>query len=217
LELDPIREEEYQRLRRNLFASPQPDDIRAVMLVGSDHGEGVTTTCVTLASVLARAGMGDVVLIDANLRTPSLHTLFRSANGTAGLTALVTREVDAKALLQSTSIANLSIITSGPPLRSPSLLYQGALNTLITQLRQDFRYILIDCSPVFNYSDAAFLAPQVDGIVLVVRAERTKIAMATRSKEQLERVGGQILGTVVNAQKRYIPRFLELFLYGHLL
>lgn len=209
LDLDPFVEEQYQKLRGNLFARPGKDGLRTVMLVGSDHGEGVTTTCTILGSVLARAGVGEVVLIDANLRTPSLHNLFTASSLSRGLTDLVTNGINPKELIQPTSIPNLSVVTAGRPLRSPSHLYQGRLGELLVQLRENFRYTILDCSPVKDYSDASFLAPKVDGIVLVIRAERTRIETAIKTKRQLEWAGGQVIGAVLNGRQQYIPTPIE--------
>jgi len=209
LDPDPAVEEEYQKLRGNLFARPGKDGLRTVMIVGSNHGEGVTTTCITLASVLAKAAVGEVLLIDANLRTPSFHELFSSSPSTKGLTDLVMNGIDPKDLIQLTPIPNLSVISPGRPLRSPSSLYQGPIAQLLAKLRNEFRYVLLDCPPVKDYSDPSFLAPTVDGIVLVIRAEQTKIETAIKTKRQLELAGGQVIGTVLNGKRSYIPKAIE--------
>ena len=209
LDLNPSVEEEYKKLRGNLFARPGKDGLRTVMLVGSNHGDGVTTTSTILASVLARANVGEVVLVDANLRTPSFHELFTSSGSTKGLSDLVTNGINPKDLVQPTSIPNLSVISAGRPLPSPSHLYQEPMANLLVQLRKDFRYTILDCPPVKDYSDSSFLAPKVDGIVLVIRAEWTKIETAIKTKRQLEWVGGQVIGTVLNGEKNYIPLAIQ--------
>jgi capsular exopolysaccharide synthesis family protein len=209
LALHPSVEEEYQKLRGNLFARPGKDGLRTVMLVGSSHGEGVTTTCTILASVLARAGVGEVVLIDANLRSPSYHDLFTASGSTKGLTDLLTNGAGPKDLVWPTSIPNLSVIIAGRPLQSPSHLYQGHIPELLVQLRKDFRYTILDCPPVKDYSDSSFLAPKVDGIVLVIRADRTRIETAIKTKRQLEWAGGHVIGAVLNRKKNHIPMVIE--------
>ncbi len=209
LELSSSVEEEYQKLRGNLFARPGKDGLRTVMLVGSNHGDGVTTTSAILASVLARANVGEVVLVDANLRTPSFHDLFTSSGSTKGLSDLLANGINPKDLVQPTSIPNLSVISAGRSLPSPSHLYQEPMANLLVQLRKDFRYTLLDCPPVKDYSDSSFLAPKVDGIVLVIRAEQTKIETAIKTKRQLEWAGGQVIGTVLNGEKNYIPLAIQ--------
>jgi len=210
--LDPAVEEQYQKLRGLLFANGSRDNLRSVMVVGSRHGEGTTTTCTILATLLARSNAGDVVLVDANLRTPSLHELFALPSATRGLTDVTNQTVRGRDLVQDTPIPNLFVIQSGRPLQSPSALYQEPIATLIADLRQDFRYVMLDCSPVEQYSDASFVAPRVDGIVMVVRSEVTRIETAIKTKRHLEWAGGKVIGTVLNDKRNYIPLLLQRFL-----
>jgi capsular exopolysaccharide synthesis family protein len=209
LDLDASIEEEYQKLRSNLFARPGKEGLRTLMIAGANHGEGVTTTCVILASVLARAGLGEIVLVDANLRTPALHELFPPTGVIKGLTDLLANGTCAKDLIQPTPVPNLSVIAAGRSLRSPSQLYQERIGDLLAELQKQFRYILLDCPPVKDYSDSTFLAPKVDGILLVIRAEQTKIEVAVKAKRELEWAGGQVIGAVFNSKRTYIPLVLE--------
>jgi capsular exopolysaccharide synthesis family protein len=208
-ELDPRIEEQYQKLRGNLFARPGKDSLRTVMVVAGAHGEGATTTCSILSTLLAKSGVGDVALIDANLRTPALQELFGLPEVTRGVTDLLANGFRPRDLVQPTSIPHLFVVPAGRPLPSPSVVYQEPMATLLEDLRSDFRYVMVDVSPVIDYSDASFLAPRVDGIVLVVRAEVTKIEDALKSKRQLEWAGGQVIGTVLNGKKTYIPLMLQ--------
>jgi capsular exopolysaccharide synthesis family protein len=210
--LDPRVEEEYQKLRGNLFSRPGKDPLRAVMVVGSAHSEGTTTTCSILATLLAKTGSGEVALVDANLRTPSLHNVFSLDETRRGLTDLVTNGFRAKELVQPTVIPNLYVVPAGRPMTSPSAIYQEPLARLVSDLRTDFRYVMLDTSPVTDYSDASFLAPKVDGIVLVIRAESTRIDTAIKTKRQLEWAGGQVIGTVLNGKRSYIPLMIQRFL-----
>lgn len=208
-QLDPRIEEQYQKLRGNLFGRPGKDSLRTVMVVAGAHGEGATTTCSILATLLAKSGVGDVALIDANLRTPALQELFGLPENSKGITDLLANGFRPRDLVQPTSIPNLFVVPTGRPLPSPSLVYQEPIARLLEDLRNDFRYVMIDVSPVIDYSDASFLAPRVDGIVLVIRAEVTKIEDALKSKRQLEWAGGQVIGTVLNGKKTYIPLMLR--------
>lgn len=210
--LDPNVEEQYQKLRGNLFANGSRESLRSVMVVGSRHGEGTTTTCTILAALLARANAGDVVLVDANLRTPSLHEVFALPTASRGLTDVTNQTVRGRDLAQDTPIPNLFVIQSGRPLQSPAVLYQEPIAALIADLRKDFRYVMLDCSPVEQYSDAAFVAPRVDGIVMVIRSEVTRIETAVKTKRQLEWAGGKVIGTVLNDKRNYIPLLLQRFL-----
>jgi len=210
--LDPQVEEQYQKLRGLLFANGSRDTLRTVMVVGSRHGEGTTTTCSILATLLARSNGGEVVLVDGNLRTPALHELFTLPPGARGLTDVANQAVRGRDLVQSTPIPNLFVIQSGRPLPSPAALYQEPIAGLLADLRGEFRYVMLDCSPVEEYSDAAFVAPRVDGIVMVIRSEVTRVETALKTKRHLEWAGGKVIGTVLNDKRNYIPLMLQRFL-----
>jgi capsular exopolysaccharide synthesis family protein len=211
-QLDPSVEEQYQKLRGNLFSRPGKDGLKTVMVVAGAHGEGATTTCSILATLLAKAGVGKVALIDANLRTPALHDLFGLPEATRGVTDLMTNGFPPRELVQPTSIPNLFVVPAGRALPSPSLVYQEPIAKLLADLVADFRYVMLDCSPVIDYSDAQFLAPKADGVVMVIRSEVTRIDSALKTKRQLEWAGGQVIGTVLNGKKSYIPLMLQRFL-----
>jgi capsular exopolysaccharide synthesis family protein len=210
--LDPRIEEEYQKLRGSIFFRPGKESLRNVMVVAGAHGEGATTTSSILGTLLAKSEVGRVALVDANVRTPSLHDVFSLPDTTRGLTDLVMNGFPPRQLAQPTSIPNLFVVPAGRPLPSPSVLYERAIAALLADLQDEFRYVLIDCSPVTDYSDALFLAPKVDGVVIVVRAEQTKIEAALGMKRQLEQAGGQVIGTVLNGKRSYIPLMLQRFL-----
>src|SRR5262245_39705192 len=118
--LDPEVEEQYQKLRGLLFANSSRENLRTVMVVGSRHGEGTTTTCSILATLLARSNGGEVVLVDGNLRTPALHELFALPAEARGLTDVTSQNVRGRDLVQNTPIPNLFVIQSGRPLQSPA-------------------------------------------------------------------------------------------------
>jgi capsular exopolysaccharide synthesis family protein len=210
--LDPRIEEEYHKLRGSLFFRPGKESLRNVMVVAGTHGEGATTTSAILGTLLAKSDIGRVALIDANVRTPSLHEVFSLKDTSRGLTDLVVNGFPPRQLAQPTAIPNLYVVPTGRPLPSPAPLYERAIKSLLDDLTADYRYVLIDCSPVTDYSDALFLAPKVDGVVMVVRSEVTRIEAAQKTKQQLEQAGGQVIGTVLNSKRNYVPLILQRFL-----
>jgi capsular exopolysaccharide synthesis family protein len=215
ISLDPgsYIEEEYQKLRGNIFIGPGKTEIKTVLVVGSHHGDGATTTATLLASVLARANRSRVLLIDANLRTPSLAEVFNQTEDPRGLTDLMTDSMPVDELIRPTSLVNLSVITSGRPLPSPSYLFDGdTVERVLKALSDRYDFIIIDGAPVKDYSDSYFLGSKVDGTILVVAAEKTRIDTAQAVKRQLERSGIRLLGAVLNNKKNYIPPVLERFL-----
>lgn len=210
----PYIEEKYQKLRGNLFTGPEKAKIKTLLVVGSTHGEGATTTSTLLASVVARANHSRVLLVDANLRTPSLAEVFHLTDDPRGLTDLMSdSSTPLDELVQPTQFINLSVITSGRPVPSPSYLFDGdAIERVLQTLRERFDFVIIDGAPIRDYSDSYFLCSKVDGTAIVVEAEKTPMDTARNTKRQLERSGARVLGVILNKKRNYIPAFLERFL-----
>jgi capsular exopolysaccharide synthesis family protein len=215
LQPSPTVEEKYQKLRGALFGRSRTERVKTLLVVASNHGEGATTTATYLASVLAKANGSRVLLVDANLRTPSPLSLHRLDRGAPGFTELVL----GKALLssvvqQATSMgSNLSVIVSGEPIPSPSYIFDGnAIDAVLGALAQRYDYVILDGAPVRDYSDSCFLSSRVDGTVIVVEADKTRLATVRGTKRQLEHHGAKVLGTVFNKKPNYIPALLERFL-----
>jgi capsular exopolysaccharide synthesis family protein len=212
-DLDPFNEEEYQKLRGNLFLGPERAGFKTLLVVASAHGEGATTTATLLASVLAKANHAQLLLVDANLRTPSFAEIFNYTDDPRGLTDLITGSMSLDEVVRPTPFSNLSVITSGRPFSSPSYLFDAASVERTMQMWcERYDLIIIDGAPVRDYADSCFLSSMVDGTILVVEAEKTRADVALGSKRQLERSGAHVLGTVLNKKKRYLPAFLERFL-----
>ena len=213
-DLEPYVEEQYQKLRRHLVPGPKQSPVKVIMVAATDHGEGGTTTAAILASTFARSKNSKTLLIDANCRTPALDDVFQGQNGVAGLSDLILSEAASleKSIYQ-TNFPNLFVLPCGRHVSSPSYIFDGeSMNDLLTILRERFDFIIFDASPLDAYSESFFLAPKVDGVVLVVEAERTKMEVVRRIKKELESAGANFLGVVLNKKKKYIPKFLERFL-----
>jgi capsular exopolysaccharide synthesis family protein len=217
IELSPSLavEEKYQKLRGSLFSGPKKSRIRTLLVVASDHGEGATTTATFLASVLAKTNQAQVVLVDANIRTPSPLSAHRLNQGSKGFTDLASGSAPLSEVVKPAKFIspNLSVISAGRPLPSPSYLFDGdAIETILGTLRERYDYVILDGAPVKNYSDSCFLGSKVDGTIIVVEAGKTRKETARGTKRQLERHGAKVLGTVLNKKRNYIPMFLERFL-----
>jgi capsular exopolysaccharide synthesis family protein len=208
--LAPTIEEEYQKLRGNLFLGTGRTEIKSILMVASMHGEGTTTTAALFAAVLARANASQLLLIDANLRTPSIAEFFHLTGDTRGFTDLMTGSVTLHEIIRPTPLNNLSVITSGRPFHSPSHLFNASsIEKFLGILYEQYDLIILDGPPVQDYADANFLSAIVDGTILVVEAEKTKIETIQGTKRQLERSGAHMLGTVLNKKQRYLPAFLD--------
>jgi capsular exopolysaccharide synthesis family protein len=209
---EPYLAEQYHRVRRHLLLGPMHSGMKVIMVAATYHGEGGTTTAATLASTLARSKNFKTLLIDANLRTPALDDVFVGQQNPIGLSDVVLSEANLDQSIYQTRYSNLFVLPSGKAVSSPSYIFDGnSLSSLLDRLRERFEYIIFDASPLDAYSESSFLASKVDGVILVVEAERTKTEVVRRIKKGLEATGATIIGVVLNKKRKYIPEFLERF------
>ncbi|MCC6850556.1 MAG: CpsD/CapB family tyrosine-protein kinase [Deltaproteobacteria bacterium] len=209
-DLAPDIEEAYQRLGTHvLLPSREQPVLRDLMVVASQHGEGATTTAALFASTLAKRKKLDVLLIEANFRTPALEQVFPiRRNG--GFAELVEGRQGIETVVQPTPHPGLFVITSGHYESSPSAILESSrFAEVMETLHERFQFVVFDSAPANVYTDALILGPHTDGAVFVVEADRTRIDEAQRAKRQLERAGTKMLGALFNRRKSYLPAFLE--------
>lgn len=193
--------EAYRRLRTNIQFSGLDKPLRTLLMTSTGPEEGKSTTLANLGVTLAQAGHR-VVLVDCDLRRPSLQDIFGVDNA-VGLTTLFIedRSLDLQhaAVLKETSVANLRVLTSGQLPPNPSeLLSSQRMGKIIESLKAQADFILFDSPPILAVTDAAVLAQKVDGVVLVISAGKTKRDHAVKAKSLLEKVNAKLLGVVLN-------------------
>ena len=214
-ELDPYVEEQYHKLRRHLLPNSKRAAVKVVMVAATDHGEGGTTTAAILAATLARSVNCKILLVDANLRTPALEEVFYHGNGSGlvGLSDQIFSEAPLEQAIYQTEIANLFFMPCGRAVSSPSYVFDcERIAEMLSVLRERYDFVIFDGSPLRDYSDSSFLAEKMDGIILVVEAERTKSEVLRSIRKDLESTGVNILGVVLNKKRNYIPDYIERFL-----
>ena len=187
--------EAFRQLRTavQFYAVDRP--LKTVMVTSTNAEEGKSSVIANLAVTLAQAGRS-VLLVDADLRRPSLHTLFgvEQASGLSTVLADPTLELP----LQATGVEGLLLLASGVLPPNPSeLLASQRMADLVTALSARADYVLFDAPPVVAVTDAAVLASRMDGVLLVLKAAKSKRELAQRAKEQLEKVNARILGVVL--------------------
>lgn len=162
--------------------------------------EGKSTTIANLAVTMAQSGR-KTILVDCDLRRPSLHTLF-GLNAEPGLTNMVLHD-DKEPPLQKTSVENLWLLASGTKPPNPAdLLGTKKLDQVIATLTEMADIVLFDAPPVIAVTDSAVLGAKVDGVLLVIQAGKTRRDHAERAKELLEKAKVRIVGaTLTNAPK----------------
>ncbi len=190
--------EAYRTLRMNLQFAALDRPLRSLLITSPGPGEGKSTTLANLAVTMAQVEQR-VIMVDCDLRRPSLHQLLGLQNE-AGLTTMM---VDEQAMetppLQQTAVENLRFLASGPPPPRPSdLMGSQRMTKIIERLLTEGDIQLFDAPPVMAVTDAVILATKVDGVLLVVSANETKREYAQRSVERLTKVNASILGIVLN-------------------
>lgn len=188
--------EAFRQMRTNLRFVDVDRPPRAIVVTSSVSGEGKSTVAANLARVIARGG-DPVILIDGDLRRPSLHTIF-DVDKSLGLTQVLAGTLDVADALQPGDEDGLRLITAGRIPHNPSeLLGSRRLRDLLLDLARD-HYVIIDSPPLLPVTDAALMAASADGALMVCRASRTRRAQLTQSLRNLQVVDAQVLGLVVN-------------------
>ncbi|HQJ52695.1 MAG TPA: polysaccharide biosynthesis tyrosine autokinase, partial [Anaerolineae bacterium] len=191
--------EGYRVLRTNLqFATLGLNKPSTVLLVTSAQPtEGKTTTVANLGVSLAQAGK-KVLLVDADLRRPSLHKLFKLSKDIGLTSLLIEREANLDYVVHKTGIENLSVLPSGPvPANPAEVLGFPEMSALIERLRGLADYVVLDSPPVLSVADTSVLAQKVDGVLMVVEAGLTRTGMFERAVSVLQGVKAKLLGSIL--------------------
>lgn len=193
--------EQYRTIRTNLQFSAVDTELQTMLFTSSGASEGKSTTVANVAVVYAQQGKR-VLLIDADLRKPTVHYSFRVDN-VRGLSNLLVDNIPFDDVVHETNIENLHVVTCGPIPPNPSeLLASKKMDSMIEELKKVYDVILIDSPPVLAVTDAQILSALVDGVVLVVRSKETEIEAAQKAVELLQASKAKILGAILNGQDK---------------
>lgn len=190
--------EAFRMLRTNLRSKSVDHPLRSILVTSVAPTEGKSTVSANLAVVLAQTGL-KVLLVDVDMRRPSVHTLFGWDNST-GITDMIFngRGYDPQ-IIEASPIENLSILTSGPIPDNPAeLLESERFAEILRAFTSHFDVVIMDSPPLLPVTDSTVLAPLMDGVVLVVDIENTKAGMLRQGKTQLDNVDVKLLGVVMN-------------------
>ncbi len=202
-----VREEEIKLVQR-VFLAPGQTAPRMVVFCGVEGGNGCSWVCARASETLAAQVSGTVCVVDANLRSPSLHQYF-GVDNSKGLAEAVLDSPPSRDYAQQLRGANLWVLPCGSPPSDPyALLASDGLQLRMKELRSVFDYVLIDAPPVNSYTDATLLGRLADGIVLVIEANWTRRETARKAKENLESANSRILALVLNKRTFPIPEVL---------
>ena len=192
--------ESYRQLRTSVLLSSAGGAPGTLLITSSQPGEGKTTTVVNIATTLAQTG-AKVVIVDADMRRPRIHSIFHmdNSNGLSDVLSSKISDAEMLALVQLHEESGLSVLTSGriPP-NPAELLGSEQLRSLIGVLRKKFDHVVIDSPPAASFTDGVLLASVVDGVLLVVHGGAASRHIVRRTKQLLADVGAKILGVVLN-------------------
>ncbi|WP_217077959.1 CpsD/CapB family tyrosine-protein kinase [Clostridium baratii] len=191
-----IEAESYRILRTNIMYSSFDKEIKRILVTSAEPGEGKSITSGNLALAFAHDEK-KVILIDCDLRKPSLHKKFRISNNRGLSDVIIDRDKLNKCIQKRTEY--LDILTSGKIPPNPSeMLGSKAMSSLLDELSNIYDVIILDSPPVLAVTDAQILSTKTDGTILVVRGEKTKKDSVISAKGILNKVNANILGTVLN-------------------
>ena len=191
--------EQYRHFRTNLMALNKDGSPRSLVFTSSSKGEGKSISIANIALSLVECDNTRVCLVDTDFRAPALGRMFSMDQG-PGLSEMLQESLSLDRVMRPTKVENLYLIQSGKEPRNPTdLLASERLLNLVNALKRDFQYVLFDTPPVFPYTDACILGSRSNGIVFVVRMDRTSKSTVEKAIRSLESAGGHVLGTFLTA------------------
>lgn len=192
--------ESYRTLRTSLQFIASQRSIRSILVTSPGEAEGKTTTSVNLATAIAQAGRR-CMLVSGDLRRPMLERYYGTSMYNGGLsTWLSYQDDDLDGLIRLSGVDELSFLPSGPVPPNPAeLLNSPRFQEMVRMLEERYDMVVFDCPPTLPVADAPTMAASIGGVILVIDADSTGRSSAVHAKEALERVGGHILGCVLNA------------------
>jgi len=206
--------EAYNSLGGTLLYATASGLPRTLMVTSAQPAEGKSTSSFAIATVLARMGKS-VVLIDADMRRPSLHRLVDNDNQT-GLSMLLSGQSQVRDVVLASGRENLSVITSGPLPPAPTeLLASHRMKETIEQARQLFDVVVIDCPPVLGLADAPMVAAVVDGVIFIAEADRGRHGGLKSAINRLRSVRANLLGGVLTKFDPVKGGKRETYYYGY--
>lgn len=189
--------EAYRILRTNIEYNRKNPEDNAITIVSGSAGEGKSTTLINLAYICAQGGY-TILVIDADLRRPTLHKYFDISNS-VGLTNYLTSEMMPEDVILQTPVDNLYFMPSGTlPADAAGILNSRRMSELILEVKQRFDMVLLDSPPILGISDASVLVNEVDLTLMIIQHRKLPKHMLVRAKKAIENVGGRLIGVVLN-------------------
>lgn len=193
--------EQYRNIRTSIQYSNLDKKLKTILVTSSTKNEGKTITTTNLAVNFAAIDKKKVLIIDCDLRNPTIHKEFGITN-VGGLTDLLIEKNNIENYIKTTEIDNLHVLTAGVIPPNPSeILASKLMKDLLSDLKEIYDYIFIDTPPIGIVMDAGTLANKVDASILVVKSNGVEFKQLEETKRKLDAVNANIIGVVLNAYK----------------
>jgi capsular exopolysaccharide family len=195
--VDSPHAEAYRVLRTNILFSRKDEKLNTIAVVSAGAGEGKSTTVFNLASVFAQSKQRTLI-VDSDLRRPTLHKMMGVSNS-LGLTNYLMKQNTLEEVIQTSDLPTLDFLASGKlPSSSLGILSSAQMKDLINELKRRYDFVFFDSPPIMGVSDASILASEVDMTLQVIQYRRYPQPMNIRAKQLIEKVGGNLVGIVLN-------------------
>jgi capsular exopolysaccharide synthesis family protein len=211
LQLPPAVRAQFEKLASSIVIAQKKQSVRSIVFTSYNHGEGTSTIVKYFSESLALGQKHKVLVVDANTRTPSLG---QGSNGNGAkdgfsFSHLFTGQIDDFELAKLASNANLSILPSGDVAYHPSQVFDHKqFSRFIDSAKKLFHFVIFDSSPIGLYYDSIVLSSHVDGVILVVQAEKTQPNEVKWAKQMLRDSDIPLLGIILNRREYHIPAFV---------
>ena len=193
-----IESEAFRNMRTTISYSAADKPPKTLLLTSGSKGDGKSTVCANLAVSLAQ-NSNRVLLIDGDLRRPSMYKMFNIRRTTPGLADYLAGQRDCSEIMLANIIENFTLIAAGTPPPNPTeLLGSRRMAELLEMMETEYDYILIDSPPVLGIADARVLSSVVEGVILIARSGKTTRPVVSKAASELNQIGAKILGSVLN-------------------
>ena len=197
----------FQEVKTKLVTCFPLGSVKTILITSPAHGDGSTTTATSFAKTMAQYCRLNVLLIDANLRSPRLHEVF-NVEYNQGLGDLLTNEEE-NSLFKKVGHGNLFLIPCGKKNSGPLAIFESErFDKTLKLMREKFDYVILDAPPVSGYAETKVMGKKVDGVILVIESGKTRSQVAIKAKQELEDAGAKVLGVILNRRKHYIPDWI---------
>lgn len=194
---DSIISEQFRTIITNIKFSAYEQNYRSFLITSPNKGDGKSTSAANLSVSMAQQNKR-VLLIDANLRNPSLHLLFKVSNS-LGVTNLLSGDVEFTEAVKETGINNLELLTSGTMTSHPvELLGSSYMEQFLTNISESYDVVFIDSPAVLEVTDTKLLASYSDGVILVINQGKTSFEEVLEAKKTLGFANARIIGAILN-------------------